>query len=196
MVDCRVGRYAGVCWEGINTAPSSASDHSPTAMSGSTIAAKAKKSAPVKRDHPAYAEMIMSSIMHLKERNGSSRQAITKHVASNFNIPNPDKVQNNVRAALKKMTVAGKLVAGAAEGRKGAGCFKLAPAEKILRLKATKKASKPLKKAAVLKKLPKKAAKKKAVSKSLAAKKKKPSVKPGKKPAAKKSKPVSKKASK
>ena len=168
-------------------------------MSEVTTAAKAKKSAPVKRDHPAYSEMIMSSIMHLKERNGSSRQAITRHVASNFNIPNPDKVQNNVRAALKKMTVAGKLVAGAAEGRKGAGCFKLSPAEKILRVKATKKASKPPKKAAALKKLPKKVAKKKAVLKSKAvksAKKKKPSVKPGKKPAAKKSKPVSKKASK
>ena len=157
-----------------------------------------KGAAPAKREHPAYSEMIMSSIMHLKERTGSSRQAITRHVASNFNIPNPDKVQNNVRAALKKLTEAGKLVAGAAEGRKGAGCFKLAPEEKILRLKAAKKASKPAKKPAAIKKLPKKVAKKKAVSKVKAAKpaKKKPAVKPGKKPVAKKSKPLSKKATK
>ena len=163
----------------------------------SDAATTAKKSAPVKRDHPAYSEMIMNSIMHLKDRKGSSRQAITRHVASNFNIPNPEKVQNNVRGALKKMTEAGKLVAGAVEGRKGAGCFKLAPEEKMLRLKAAKKALKPVKKAAAMKNVPKKAAKKKTVSKAKAvkaAKKKQPAAKPGKKPSAKKSKPMSKKA--
>ena len=51
------------------------------------------------------------------------------------------------------MTEAGKLVAGAVEGRKGDGCFKLAPEEKMLRLKAAKKALEPVKKAAAMKKV-------------------------------------------
>ena len=86
-----------------------------------------------------------------------------------------------MRAALKKMTEAGKLVAGAVEGRKGDGCFKLAPEEKMLRLKAAKKALEPVKKAAAMKKV----AMKKSVSTAKAvkaAKKKKPAAKPGKKP--------------
>ena len=163
----------------------------------------AKKSAPVKRpsqDHPKYSEMIARAITDMKDRKGSSRQAITRHIASSFKLSNPDAVQRSVKAALKKMTAAGMLVAGAVEGRKGAGCFKLAPEEKARRLKAAKKAIKPVKKAA---KAPKKVVKKKLASKSKVAKKtakapkKKPASKPGKKPSAKKMKPpASRKAAK
>ena len=154
-----------------------------------------KKTAPVKRPsqgHPKYSEMVARAVLDMKERKGSSRQAITRHVVSSFKLTNPDAVQRSVNAALKKMTAAGILVAGAVGGRKGAGCFKLAPEEKARRLKAEKKTEKPIKKAA---KLPKKVAKKKPATKSKVAKKtvkaakKKPTSKPGKKPSAKKVKP-------
>ena len=155
-----------------------------------------KKTAPVKRpsqDHPKYSEMIARAVIDMKERKGSSRQAITRHIVSSFKLTNPDAVQRSVNAALKKMTAAGILVAGALGGRKGAGCFKLAPEEKARRLKAEKKSDKPVKKAA---KLPKKVAKKRPATKSKVAKKK-PTSKPGKKPSAKKVKPsASKKTAK
>ena len=142
--------------------------------------------------HPTYSEMVARAILDMKERKGSSRLAITRHVASSFKLSNPDAIQRSVNAALKKMTAAGILVAGALGGRKGAGCFKLAPEEKARRLKAGKKTAKSVKKAV---KAPKKVAKKKPATKSKVAKKtakapkKKPSSKPEKKPSVKKVKP-------
>ena len=143
--------------------------------------------------HPTYSEMVARAILDMKERKGSSRLAITRHVASSFKLSNPDAIQRSVNAALKKMTAAGILVAGALGGRKGAGCFKLAPEEKARRLKAGKKTAKSAKKAV---KAPKKVAKKKPATKSKVAKKtakapkKKPSSnKPEKKPSVKKVKP-------
>ena len=154
-----------------------------------------KKTAPVKRpsqNHPKYSEMIARAVIDMKERKGSSRQAITRHVVSSFKLTNPDAVQRSVNAALKKMTAAGILVAGALGGRKCAGCFKLAPEEKARRLKAGKKPAKSVKKVV---EAPKKVAKKKPATKSKVAKKtakapkKKPSSKPEKKPSVKKVKP-------
>ena len=34
-------------------------------------------------EHPKYSEMIAAAIVALKERNGSSRQAIVKYIAKN-----------------------------------------------------------------------------------------------------------------
>ena len=142
--------------------------------------------------HPTYSEMVARAILDMKERKGSSRLAITRHVASSFKLSNPDAIQRSVNAALKKMTAAGILVAGALGGRKGAGCFKLAPEEKARRLKAGKKPAKSVKKVV---EAPKKVAKKKPATKSKVAKKtakapkKKPSSKPEKKPSVKKVKP-------
>ena len=135
--------------------------------------------------------MVARAILDMKERKGSSRLAITRHVASSFKLSNPDAIQRSVNAALK-MTAAGILVAGALGGRKGAGCFKLAPEEKARRLKAGKKPAKSVKKVV---EAPKKVAKKKPATKSKVAKKtakapkKKPSSKPEKKPSVKKVKP-------
>ena len=153
------------------------------------------KKAPKKQPsqvHPTYSEMVARAILDMKERKGSSRLAITRHVASSFKLSNPDAIQRSVNAALKKMTAAGILVAGALGGRKGAGCFKLAPEEKARRLKAGKKPAKSVKKVV---EAPKKVAKKKPATKSKVAKKtakapkKKPSSKPEKKPSVKKVKP-------
>merc|ERR1711994_209315 len=158
---------------------------------------KAKKAAKPKvpAAHPPYATMIATAIKALKERNGSSRQAILKYIVANNKV-DAAKAQVRVKLALKKMSAAKKVVAGGAAGKKGAGCFKL-PAV----VKAEKK--KPVTKKPKAKKVAKKPAAKKATkAKKPAAKKpaaKKPAAKnpAAKKPAAKKpaaKKPAAKKA--
>merc|ERR1712037_685374 len=124
--------------------------------------------------HPPFANMIATAIKSLKERNGSSRQAILKYIVANNKIADAAKAQVRVRLALKKMIAAKKVVAGGAAGKKGAGCFKLhvAPkAEKKPKAKkpAAKKAKKPAKKPAA-KKAAKKPAAKKAAKKPAAKK--------------------------
>merc|ERR1712045_717536 len=114
--------------------------------------------------HPPYATMIGAAIKALKERNGSSRQAILKYVCANYKV-DAAKAQVRVSLALKKMAAAKKVVAGGAAGKKGAGCFKLAEKPKAEKKKAVKKPK--AKKAA---KKPKKAAKKPAAKKPAAKK--------------------------
>ena len=47
--------------------------------------AKKKPVAPKKpADHPPYIEMIKAALVALKERNGSSRQAIEKYIKANY----------------------------------------------------------------------------------------------------------------
>ena len=58
--------------------------------------------------HPPYVEMIKAAISSLKERTGSSVQAITKYVEANYKLPdNFKKVLSN---QLKKLAAEGKLV--------------------------------------------------------------------------------------
>ena len=155
--------------------------------------------------HPPFANMIATAIKALKERNGSSRQAILKYIVANNKVGDAAKAQVRVRLALKKMIAAKKVVAGGAAGKKGAGCFKLPVAPKVekkpkAKKPAAKKAKKPAAKKAAKKPAAKKAAKKPAAKKAAkkpAAKKpaaKKPATKKpaAKKPAAKK--PAAKKA--
>ena len=144
----------------------------------------AKETSSVKKvsaAHHTFASMIAITVTALKERNGSSRQAILKYILANFKPGDPAKAQGHVRIALRKMIAAKKIVAGGAAGKKGSGCFKLP---------APVKAEKPAK--TVKKPVDKKAAKKPAVK--VAAK---PAAKKAvKKPAAKKSavkKPAAKK---
>merc|ERR1711970_875999 len=121
-----------------------------------------------------YANMITTSIMEMKEKKGSSRQAILKHIASTYKI-----VTNSVMVnkAIKKMMEDGKLVAGAKAGRSGAGSFKVSIEEKT-RIKQEEKAA--------TKKLQKKATIANPKAKKVSAKK--PAIK------AKKSKPSSSKS--
>lgn len=58
---------------------------------------KAAASAPkgkavVKSDHPQYDVMIKEAIAHLKERRGSSRQAILKYLMASFDLGDDVKV--------------------------------------------------------------------------------------------------------
>merc|ERR1711970_1591436 len=137
--------------------------------------------------------MIAESIKTLKDRTGSSRQAILKYICANYKI-DAAKATVHVRTALEKGVAAGTLKMGGAPGKKGAGCFKLGDNAKEEKPKAKKSAAKKPKEAkkpaAKKPKSPKKSAAKKSPTKKPAAKKsqtKKPAAKksPVKKPAAK-----------
>ena len=160
-----------------------------TAAPAKKVATKKASKPKVAAAHPPFANMIAAAIKALKERNGSSRQAILKYIVANYKVGDAAKAQVRVRLALKKMIAAKKVVAGGAAGKKGAGCFKLPAAEKAEKPK--KAAKKPAAKKAAKKPAAKKAAKKPAAKKPAA---KKPATKKpaAKKPAAKK--PAAKKA--
>merc|ERR1712037_479071 len=129
--------------------------------------------------HPPFANMIATAIKALKERNGSSRQAILKYIVANNKIADAAKAQVRVRVALKKMIAAKKVVAGGAAGKKGAGSFKLPVAPKAEKKPKAAKKSAAKKTAAKKPKAAKKPAAKKPAAKKPAAKK------PAAKPAAK-----------
>ncbi|XP_042861593.1 histone H1-beta, late embryonic-like [Penaeus japonicus] len=167
------------------------------------------KKAPAKKPtHPQYAIMIAAAIKALKERTGSSRQAILKYIVANYKVGDEKKAGVRLKLALRKGVAKGSLKQ--MKGTGAAGSFRLAKdeAKPAAKKPAAKKpaAKKPAaKKAAAKKPAAKKAAKKPAAKKSPkkpAAKKvaKKPAAKKpaAKKPAAKKvaKKPAAKKAAK
>merc|ERR1712158_183521 len=128
--------------------------------------------------HPPFKAMTLTAIKALKERGGSSRQAILKYVVANNKV-DAAKAAGPLKLALRKALAAGTIVKAKAAG-KGAGKFKAGKIEKPKKA-AAKKAKKPAKKAA--KKPAKKAAKKPAAKKPAA---KKAAKKPAKKAAPKK----------
>merc|ERR1712060_598201 len=119
--------------------------------------------------HPKYSVMIAAAITSLKDRTGSSRQAILKYICANYKV-DAAKAVVQVRLALKRGVAKGALKMARASG-KGAGSYKVVKAEKPKKVKKAKKpkakkpkkAKKPAKKAA---KKPKKAAKKPAAKKA------------------------------
>ena len=56
-------------------------------------------------EHPKYSEMIAAAIVALKERNGSSRQAIVKYIAANYKVG--DSAGTHVKLALKRGVAGG-----------------------------------------------------------------------------------------
>ena len=158
----------------------------------------AKKSAPKKpAEHPKYIDMIVAAINALKDRKGSSKQAIVKYVQANYKVG--DSCNTHLKLALKRGVTAGTLTQ--VKGTGASGSFKVTKVEKpkkkpaakkpTAKKPAAKKATTPKKKTAAKKKTPKKAAKKPAAKKPSSAKKtKKPAAKKpaAKKPAAKKGK--------
>ena len=163
----------------------------------SAPAPKVKKAPKAPAAHPKYSVMIAAAITTLKDRTGSSRQAILKYICANYKV-DAVKAAVQVRMALKRGVAKGALKMARASG-KGAGSFKVVKVEKP---KKVKKAKKPkAKKVKKVKKAAKKPAAKKAKKPKKAAKKpaaKKPAAKKpaAKKPAAKKAakKPAAKKA--
>ncbi|KFM64827.1 Histone H1, partial [Stegodyphus mimosarum] len=164
----------------------------------SKAAAKAKKpkSAP---SHPKVSEMVNDAISSLKERGGSSLQAIKKYISAKYKV-DVEKLSPFIKKYLKSAVAAGGLVQ--TKGKGATGSFRISSSaggskEKSVSKskKAAVKAPKPKKaKAAAPKKVakPKKVAEKKKPKKAAPAKK----AKPASKPAAKKAKVVKVKAKK
>merc|ERR1712210_65077 len=140
-------------------------------MGPKKVAAKPKAPA----SHPPYIAMVKAAIAALKERNGSSRQAIIKYVMANYKVGNDQKpVNSRVKMALRRGTAKGALK-HVGKGAGANGSFKVA--EKAAKAKKAaaakpKKAKSPKKKPAAKKPAAKKtpAAAKKTVKKATAAK--------------------------
>jgi len=152
--------------------------------------------------HPKYAEMVAQAISGLKERGGSSRQAILKYIMKNFNVGNDEKVVNthlkvSLRTGVKNSNLKQSKGTGASGSfRIGEAAKKVVKPKKVKKPKAAAKkpAAKPKKDAKKVKKAP---AKKAPAKKTKAAAPKKAKAAPKTKKAAKSPKTVKpKKASK
>merc|ERR1719266_2966566 len=103
--------------------------------------------------------MIAAVIGALKDRTGSSRQAILKYICANYKV-DAAKAPIHLRMTLKRGVAAGSLKMAKAAG-KGAGSYKLAEKPKPKKAAAKKPAAKkPAAKKAAKKPAAKKAAKK------------------------------------
>ncbi len=92
--------------------------------------------------HPKYIDMITGAIGTLKERNGSSRQAIMKYVLANYKVT-PENCGTHLKLALKRGVISGALVQ--IKGTGASGSFKLAkpaPKPKVKKPAAKKPAAK------------------------------------------------------
>ena len=128
------------------------------------VAAKPKKPAA----HPKYSEMVGKAITALKERGGSSRQAVLKYIMANFNVGKDAKTVNvhlklSLRAGVKNKSLK------QSKGTGASGSFKIGEVVKPKKKPAAKpkkavkpKAAKPKKAKTPTKTNAKKAAKPKA----------------------------------
>jgi hypothetical protein len=107
--------------------------------------------------HPPTSEMVNNAIKTLKERNGSSLQAIKKYISVNYKIDS-DKLSPFIKKYLKSGVANLQLIQ--TKGKGASGSFKLATVAKLKPLKSAVKAvatnksvnkPKPLKKAGVKK---------------------------------------------
>lgn len=149
-------------------------------MSAVAAPAPAKKAAPKKAKapaaHPKYSEMISQAVTSLKERGGSSRQAILKYIMANFKVgDNVNSINSHLKMALRAGVKNNSLKQS--KGTGASGSFKVGEVKKAAKPKV-KKAVKPKKPAA---KKPKKAkTPKKAAAKPKKAKSPKKAAKPKK----------------
>ena len=152
---------------------------------------KKPKAAKKPADHPTFAVMIAAAIAELKERKGSSRQAIEKYIAANYKVG--PKYTGPMKQALKKGVEKGTLVQ--TKGVGASGSFKIAKPEPEKKPAVKKPAAKKAATKKVTKKTPaKKAAAKKTATKKPAAKKAATKKAPAKKAASPKKKAPAKKA--
>ena len=142
-------------------------------------------------DHPTFAVMIAAAIAELKERKGSSRQAIEKYIAANYKVG--PKYTGPMKQALKKGVEKGTLVQ--TKGVGASGSFKIAKPEPEKKPAVKKPAAKKTTTKKVTKKTPtKKAPAKKTATKKPAAKKAATKKSPAKKTASPKKKTPAKKS--
>lgn len=147
----------------------------------SEVAAKkvVVKKPKAKPTHPPTSEMVSTAIKTLKERGGSSLQAIKKYIAANYKV-DVEKLAPFIKKYLKSAVTAGTLIQTKGKGANGSFKLSAKKAEKPKVKKVKKVVAKKVKKVKKpVKKTPKKAAKKpKAPKKEKKAKTPKKVVKP------------------
>lgn len=158
-----------------DTAAVSATPAAATPKKKAKSAAKKPKAAPT---HPKVSEMVIDAITSLKERGGSSLQAIKKHIGSHHKV-DLERLTPFIKKNLKSAVASGVLIQ--TKGKGASGSFKLGASGQ--KTKEPSKAKKPKKEGASPAKKAKTAAKKATPKKSKPAEKKKTAAK---KPAAKK----------
>lgn len=98
-------------------------------------------------DHPKYSEMVHQALGSLKERGGSSRQAVLKYIMKNFNVGKDENVVNtHLKIALRSGVKNASLKQSKGSG--ATGSFRLGeeakkPKKTAAAAKATKKAKTP-----------------------------------------------------
>ena len=80
-----------------------------------------KKASKQPAEHPKYAEMIIQALHALKDRNGSSRQALDKYVKNHFKVG--DKASHFIKMALKRGVESGQFIN--TKGSGASGSFKV-----------------------------------------------------------------------
>lgn len=115
-------------------------------------ATKAKKAARSKPTHPRTADMVNAAIKSLKDRSGSSLQAIKKYINTTYKI-DAEKQAPFIKKYIKAAVESGGLVQ--TKGKGAAGSFKLS-----VHGEATKRGSKPASKTTSRRKAPTKTVKK------------------------------------
>jgi hypothetical protein len=102
---------------------------SKTKKSTTTATKPRKSSTSHVLEHPKYQEMIANAISHLKERGGSSRQAILKYIMNKYNVGKEVNMVNaRVKVALKAGVKIGNLKQS--KGTGASGSFRLADKRK------------------------------------------------------------------
>ena len=140
----------------VTNASGAAPPESPAAIAAAAAAAPAKPSTAAKpstskkslkakklvqpAEHPKYREMIASAIISLKERGGSSRQAILKHILAHYKVGSEtNKVNGRVKVALRAGIQSGSLQQ--AKGTGASGSFRLGEKAKSAKPKPAKAAA-------------------------------------------------------
>lgn len=140
----------------MSDAPASTENVALSAPAAANVSPKVKKSKAVvsggvkkpktKPNHPPTSEMVNNAIQNLKERSGSSLQAIKKYISANYKI-DADKLSPFIKKYLKSAVTGGQLVQ--TKGKGASGSFKLSkpPKAKATGEKTKKPAASPAKKA-------------------------------------------------
>lgn len=90
-------------------------------------AAGKNKKPRVKPNHPRTSEMVNAAIKNLKERGGSSLQAIKKYISANYKV-DAEKLAPFIKKYLKSAVTSGSLTQ--TKGKGASGSFKLSGADK------------------------------------------------------------------
>lgn len=145
-----------------DTSPQAPSTPGGTQGKKTTAGPKKGKNLKAKPSHPPTSDMVNNAIKNLKERGGSSLQAIKKYVAANYKV-DAEKLSPFIKKYLKAAVVSGNLIQ--TKGKGASGSFKLSSGSSAPKVKPSTGHKKTASKPSATKKTTSAAAKPKAASK-------------------------------